>query len=115
MKWTLSSLLFLSSAAAAAEVPRLSVQQLRTHQDSGTNVHDLISYHGMLRVVISESASETRRAALTSMCKCSAFADEDVLTSHPIDMEKKILNDHTERRTVGTASFGLSRTLDLPS
>merc|ERR1719356_1667686 len=110
MNLVLPSLLLLPSAAAATEIPRVSVEQLRQH---GTNLHDLLANTGLLRVAINESGATTRRNALAGMCNCHAFSDE-VLEAHPIDMEKKVLNDGTQRRTVGTASFGLERTLDLP-
>merc|ERR1719232_2514203 len=114
MNWSLaSSLLLLSAAAAAAEIPRVSVNQLRSDRGSGSNVHDLLSKRGLLRVSVDKFASRVRRSALSKMCECSAFAD-DVIGAHPDDMEKKILNDRTDRRTIGTASLGLTEALDLP-
>merc|ERR1719232_1180368 len=107
MNWSLASSLLLLSAAAAAEIPRVSIQQLRSDRGSGSNVHDLLSKHGLLRVSVDKFASRVRRSALSKMCECSAFAD-DVIEAHPGDMDKKVLNDGTDRRTIGTASLGLT-------
>merc|ERR1719443_18203 len=114
MNWALASVLLLVSTAAAAaetEIPRVSAKQLKA--GFRANLHDLLSKHGLLRVSVDKSAAHIRRYALAKMCKCSAFAD-NVIEAHPDDMERKVLNDRTDRRTIGTASLGLSERLDLP-
>eukprot|EP01082_Thalassiosira_pseudonana_P012323 g11060.t1 g11060 contig48:59168-61539(+) len=109
-------------------VPRISTNQLllsNTQSNTELNLHKLLyDSHGIVRVSVDSTTTTTttttnnndinnlaatRKQALSSLCTCPTFtsgAFEEVVQSHPKDLQQIILPDGSVRRTIATATVG---------
>lgn len=135
----LASSTLLVTATSPSSSTKISLKELLLDQPTNLHKH-LRDSHGVLRITVNDEPTQqrhglkaVRKRALSHLCSCPTFNDDttsdssslfqQVLQSHPKDVQQINLPDGTVRRTLASATVGFddnhndndAAVLELPS